>query len=70
MATSNTQVFSGQSNYDICLEVYGTLDNFVSLMIENNVTGSDSIPNSVYSYNPTLNNINSNFIGNIYSTKS
>jgi hypothetical protein len=33
----NTNSISGQSNYDMCLKIYGGLDNFIKLLSDNSV---------------------------------
>lgn len=36
------RVQPGQSVYDICLQVYGTLDYLVRLMVDNNINGTNA----------------------------
>jgi hypothetical protein len=57
---------SGQSNYDLANKAIGGLDNFVSLMIENNVTLS-SMPPSIINFN-TNNILSATKSGYNYST--
>jgi hypothetical protein len=36
---------SGQSMYDLCLQVYGGFDNYIQLLRDNNITNANFIPN-------------------------
>lgn len=58
---------SGQSNYDLTLQSYGTMDYFVKL-ISDNSTQSSIAKTTKYIFNPLLKNINSNIIGTKYAT--
>ena len=59
---------NGQSNFDICNELYGTFDNFIKLLNDNNIANSSQIKNGLYFYDDSLKNINTNYIGFKYST--
>jgi hypothetical protein len=57
----------GQSLYDLCLQVYGTLDFLVKFANDNGVTDIDNIPQQVqYKYDPSLALVQNN--PNIYTT--
>lgn len=43
--------FKGQSNYDICLKSYGSLDKIVQLCRENNISDINIVEKKVYNYN-------------------
>lgn len=64
------QPFSGQSNYDLTIGIYGSLDNFIPLLSENNIPISSKTTNNPYVFTPTSSNINSNFAGITYATQS
>lgn len=60
---------NGQSIYDLCLQVYGTLDLLVKFCNDNGVTNTALIPPQVdYVYDTTLVKIEGN--KNIYVTGS
>lgn len=52
---------TGQSLYDICLMVYGTLDNFIKFCNDNNQTDMNAIPDAgtVFYYDPNYAKISS-----------
>lgn len=57
----------GQSIYDLCLQVYGTLDRLIKFCTDNNVTDLDNIPQQKpYQYDTTLVKYEGN--KNVYST--
>ena len=57
----------GQSVYDLCLQVYGSLDLVVKFCQDNNVTTMEDIPQQVeYAYDTTLVKYEGN--KNIYAT--
>jgi len=57
----------GQSNYDLCLQLYGSLDFFVKLLNDNQIKSSTTLLNS-YFFDSGAKNINSKFIGYPYAT--
>lgn len=57
----------GQSNYDICLQVYGSLDNLVKLCIDNNITDINTVQNKKYIYDENS-VLNKNYTGYQYGT--
>lgn len=57
----------GQSIYDLCLQVYGTLDQLVKFCQDNDVTDINAAPNkSEYQYDTSLVKYDGN--KNIYTT--
>ena len=58
---------SGQSNMDICLQGYGTLDEYIKLLNDNKITLSTNLK-STYSIDSSLKNINTNNVGFSYAT--
>lgn len=66
MAISNFSTLNGQSNFDICQEVYGGLDNLVKLLNDNQVATSSNIsPTYTYDTNKIINKL---FTGINYAT--
>ena len=59
----------GQSNIDLCQQVYGTLDNYIKLLSDNGILLSTNLK-PVYSYDSTLGNIDTNNIGFPYNTNT
>lgn len=58
---------TGQSIYDLCLQVYGTLDLLVRFCKDNDVTDINAVPNKKeYQYETTLVKYEGN--KNIYTT--
>ncbi len=60
---ANIQAFNGQSNYDICMEISGSLDGFINLLNSNQLN-SNQVKGS-YNQQSIL---NSNLIGITYAT--
>ncbi len=58
---------TGQSNFDILLNIYGNFDYFIKLLSDNSIN-SNQVTSS-YNFDPNLKRINSNFTGIDYSTK-
>ena len=61
------KALNGQSNMDICLQGYGTLDDYIKLLNDNGILLSTTLKSN-YNFDPTLSNINTNNIGFPYCT--
>lgn len=73
------KVQQGQSIYDICVQVYGSLDYLLKLMQDNGVNNIDidfdSLVGKLFNYDPTISKRSPIFNNNdnkqiIYSTRS
>jgi hypothetical protein len=61
--------FTQQSNYDLALEGYGTLDFFIKLLSDNLVNISSAL-NKTYQIDSEIKGINTNNTGLSYATKN
>lgn len=67
---SNLTPKTGQSNYDLTNQSYGTLDNFIKLLQDNKIILSSTTLTTKYNIDSTSPNINTNIIGYAYSTQA
>lgn len=66
----SVQAVDGQSIYDVCLQVYGSLDKLIKLCTDNNITNIDIIPNGKVFYYDTDLITNTNATGKQYATNA
>lgn len=64
----SVQSVLGQSIYDVCLQVYGSLDRLIKLCTDNAITNLDSFPVSKIFFYDTDLITNSNATGTQYAT--
>lgn len=63
----NITVLYGQSNFDICLQVYGSLDRMIKLCKDNSVSDINLISKKTYAYDEAL-VVDKNITGYQYAT--
>jgi hypothetical protein len=62
-------VLNGQSNYDLTNQLYGTMDCYIKLLIDNNTLSSSSQPTNPIKYE-TVKNLNTDIAGFHYTTRT
>lgn len=65
---ANFVPYSGQSNFDIQIQNYGTGDYFIKMLSDSGVKISSNTGTS-YTFDQTLTGINTNFTGIYYATQ-